>query len=68
MSQINTVAIHHQQGKHSRTVFDEILDSNLPDADKGRQRLWDEARMITLAGTEPLSWTLSVRLNGHAYS
>ena len=38
------------------------MASNLSDADKERERLLDEARMITIAGTEPLTWTLSVRL------
>ena len=64
MSHIDRVAEDHKQGSHIRTVFDEILESNLRDVDKERQRLFDEARMITFAGTEPLSWTLSVRLHG----
>ena len=63
-SHIDRVAEDHKQGTHIRTVFDEILESNLRDVDKERQCLFDEARMITFAGTEPLSWTLSVRLHG----
>ena len=63
MKKIDTVAKEHQEGEKSRTVFDEILDSNIPDFDKEPGRLLDEARMITIAGTEPLSWVLSVRLH-----
>ena len=54
MSQIDRVAQDHKQGSHIRTVFDKILESNLPNVDKEPQRLLDEARMIIFAGTEPL--------------
>ena len=64
VSHIDRVAEDHKQGSRIRTVFDEILESNVRDVDKERQRLFDEARMITFAGTEPLSWALSVRLHG----
>ena len=63
MEKIGTVAKEHQEGKRTRTIFDEILDSNIPDVDREHGRLLDEARMITIAGTEPLSWALSVRLH-----
>ena len=55
VSHIDHVAQDHKQGSHIRTVLDEILESNLRDVDKEPQRLFDEARMIIFAGTEPLS-------------
>ena len=67
MDQIDRVSEDHKHGRQIRTIFDEILESNLPDVDKERRRLFDEARMITFAGTEPLSWTLSVRRHRTSY-
>jgi len=50
----------HQEGKDNKTVFDEILDSNLPASEKTPERLMQEATNIGVAGTETTAWTLSV--------
>jgi cytochrome P450 len=42
------------------TIFDSILDSDLPEAEKQTERLWEEAQVICIAGTETTAWTLSV--------
>ncbi len=65
MRKIDRVAKDRQEGKSTRTVFDDILASDLPDVEKERGRLLYEARALTIAGTEPLSWALSVRLHWH---
>jgi cytochrome P450 len=42
------------------TIFDSILDSDLPDEEKETERLWQEAQVICIAGTETTAWALSV--------
>ncbi len=42
------------------TIFDSILDSDLPDDEKKTERLWEEAQVLCIAGTETTAWTLSV--------
>ena len=42
------------------TVFHEILQSNLPDAEKAIERLTDEAFVVVGAGTLTTAWALSV--------
>ena len=42
------------------TLFHEILQSNLPDADKSTERLTDEAQIVVGAGTATTAWALSV--------
>ena len=42
------------------TVFHDILDSDLPDREKTVERLWQEAQVICIAGTETTAWALSV--------
>lgn len=42
------------------TVFDNILDSKLPEHELATERLWKEAQVIVIAGTETTAWTLSV--------
>jgi cytochrome P450 len=43
-----------------KTVFHEILQSNLPEREKRVERLWQEAQIFTFAGTETVAWTLSI--------
>ena len=61
LSNIAKVAKSHNQGKDSKTVFDEILDSKLSAQDKKPLRLLQEAQNFSIAGTETTSWILSVR-------
>ncbi|KAI1141447.1 putative cytochrome P450 [Hypoxylon sp. FL0543] len=42
------------------SIFDELLESNLPDREKSTTRLWQECQAIIGAGTETVAWTLSV--------
>jgi len=43
-----------------KTVFHEILNSSLPAQEKTVDRLWQEAEIVTIAGTETSAWTLAV--------
>ena len=61
MAKINRVVARHQEGMDDKTVFDEILDSNLSDFEKRPERLMEESQNIAIAGTETTAWTLSVR-------
>jgi cytochrome P450 len=58
--QIQGVIARYQQGKDNKTVFDEILNSNLPDYEKRPERLLEESQNIAIAGTETTAWALSV--------
>ena len=54
-----------QDGDHYKTVshptvFHDILDSNLPAKEKTVERLWQDAQVIMIAGTETTAWALSV--------
>ncbi|OAP56942.1 hypothetical protein AYL99_09054 [Fonsecaea erecta] len=49
-----------EAGAAQTTIFDSILDSDLPDAEKENERLWHEAQVMCIAGTETTAWTLSV--------
>ena len=51
---------------YARTILDGTLASNLPDVDEERGRLLEEARRITIAQLEPISWALGVHLPVHA--
>ena len=59
-SNISGVMQRHQEGKDNKTVFDEILDSSLPDSEKQLPRLLQESINIGVAGTETTAWALSV--------
>ena len=61
LGNIDRVAKFHHEGKDSKTVFDEILDSKLSEEDKKPLRLLQEAQNFSIAGTETTSWILSVR-------
>ena len=61
LSNIAKVAKSHNEGKDSKTVFDEISDSKLSAEDKQPLRLLQEAQTFSIAGTETTTWILSVR-------
>ncbi|KAF2667975.1 trichodiene oxygenase [Microthyrium microscopicum] len=45
---------------YRRSIFNELLDSNLPAEEKSERRLLAEALNMIGAGTETVAWTLSV--------
>jgi cytochrome P450 len=49
----------HKHAKHI-TIFQELLNSDLPEEEKSNARLGDEAQLIIAAGLITTSWTLSV--------
>jgi len=64
-AQIDEIKAKRAKGKNpagalNATIFDSILDSDLPDHEKETERLWQEAQVICIAGTETTAWTLSV--------
>jgi cytochrome P450 len=46
--------------KEGRTIFGSLLESDLPPSEKSVQRLTDEATALFVAGTETISWALTV--------
>ena len=46
--------------KEGKTVFGSLLESDLPASEKSVQRLTDEATSLFAAGTETISWALTV--------
>ncbi|KAK3170072.1 hypothetical protein OEA41_009457 [Lepraria neglecta] len=60
LSNIDRVKKSRLDGKDSHTVFDEIFDSRLTEHEKRPGRLLEKAQNISIAGTETVSWTLSV--------
>jgi len=64
-AQIDEIKDKRAKGEKSQsatnaTIFDSILDSELPRHEKETERLWQEAQVICIAGTETTAWTLSV--------
>lgn len=64
-SQIDEIKAMRTKGEKpesaaTTTVFDSILDSDLPPHEKETERLWQEAQVICIAGTETTAWALSV--------
>jgi hypothetical protein len=51
-NQIQGVVHRHQKDKDNKTVFNEILASNLPNCEKQSERLLEEGQNISVAGTE----------------
>ncbi|KAJ9660877.1 hypothetical protein H2201_006769 [Coniosporium apollinis] len=43
-----------------KTVFHEILNSDIPAPEKTVDRLWQDAEIVSVAGTETTAWTLAV--------
>lgn len=56
----NRAKVEKSQTSMNATVFDSILDSDLPEHEKETERLWQEAQVICIAGTETTAWALSV--------
>ncbi|KAI1095546.1 putative cytochrome P450 [Rostrohypoxylon terebratum] len=46
--------------KSHATIFDGILESDLPDEEKTLDRLWQEFEAVLDAGTDTVAWALSV--------
>ncbi|PYH87798.1 cytochrome P450 [Aspergillus ellipticus CBS 707.79] len=61
-SQIQTIKSDHAAGISSaeQTAFGSLLDSSLPVEEKSVSRLTDEATALLAAGTETISWALTV--------
>lgn len=56
--QIDKIANGKKESEHT-TIFQEVLDSDLPPHDKGLNRLEDEAFGIMGAATETTAWALT---------
>jgi len=44
--------------KDSRTIFGDLLNSNLPPAEKSIDRMWHDGQVFNIAETETTSWAL----------
>ncbi|OBT77934.1 hypothetical protein VF21_04356 [Pseudogymnoascus sp. 05NY08] len=60
ITDIKTGANTSNQHLSHATIFHEILDSKLPEAEKSVRRLSDEAEVLVLAGTLTTAWTLDL--------
>ncbi|KAE8383477.1 cytochrome P450 [Aspergillus bertholletiae] len=45
-----------------RTIFHEVLDSDMPASEKQLERMWQEGMVVVGAGTDTTAWTLVVAL------
>jgi cytochrome P450 len=45
-----------------RTIFHEVLDSEMPESEKKLERMWQEGMVVVGAGTETTAWTFVVGL------
>ncbi|KAL1970873.1 hypothetical protein VTN77DRAFT_2707 [Rasamsonia byssochlamydoides] len=45
-----------------KTIFHDIIESNLSDSDKQLNRLWQEGQVVVGAGTETTAWALTVAM------
>ena len=45
--------------KDSRTIFRDLLNSNLPAEEKSIERMWHEGQLFNIAGSETTSWALA---------
>jgi cytochrome P450 len=52
--------VEREEGELPRTIFQTLLESNLPDEEKTVDRLWQEALLIIGAGTDTTGNTLAV--------
>jgi cytochrome P450 len=45
--------------KDTRTIFRDLLNSNLPPEEKSIERLWQDGQVFNIAGSETTSWALA---------
>lgn len=50
-------ASERKGGRTDATIFHELLEGSLPDAEKRLERLWQEGQIIVGAGTETTAWS-----------
>jgi cytochrome P450 len=62
ISQIRNGSNRNWKDASHPTIFHEILESDLPDAEKSTTRLWQDGQITVLAGTLTTAWTLSVAM------
>lgn len=51
----------NEKGSH-RTIFHDVLDSDMPASEKKLERMWQEGMVVVGAGTDTTAWTLVVAL------
>ncbi|KND87123.1 Trichodiene oxygenase [Tolypocladium ophioglossoides CBS 100239] len=51
----------NEKGLH-RTIFHDVLDSDMPASEKKLERMWQEGMVVVGAGTDTTAWTLVVAL------
>ncbi|KAK0106940.1 hypothetical protein ONS95_003655 [Cadophora gregata] len=52
------VANRELEEKGTKTIFGDVLRSNLPAAEKSVDRMWHDGQVFNVAGSETTSWTL----------
>ncbi|PVH80643.1 putative cytochrome P450 [Cadophora sp. DSE1049] len=53
------IANRELEEKGTKTIFGDILRSNLPEAEKNVERMWHDGQVFNVAGSETTSWTLA---------
>ena len=54
------IAKSDTKAKENPSIFREILNSDLPPAEKSVDRLWHDAQIFNIAGSETTAWTLGI--------
>lgn len=44
--------------QHRSTIFHELFHANIPDSEKGPDRMWQEGQIVIGAGTETTAWSM----------
>ncbi|KAH7407904.1 cytochrome P450 [Cadophora sp. MPI-SDFR-AT-0126] len=53
------IANRELEEKGTKTIFGDVLRSNLPEAEKSIERMWHDGQVFNVAGSETTSWTLA---------
>lgn len=54
------VANKDLEEKGTKTIFRDVLNSNLPEAEKSLERMWHDGQVFNIAGSETTAWTLAL--------
>ncbi len=46
--------------KGTKTIFQDVLNSSLPEAEKSIDRMWHDGQLFIIAGSETTAWALAV--------
>ena len=53
------IANRDLEEKGTKTIFRDVLSSDLPEAEKSIERMWHDGQVFNIAGSETTAWALS---------